>query len=54
MGILNIALSLPQSLAPAIAAPILTLTHSYLVLFTLAAVTTLIGSFIIQPVRSVR
>jgi MFS family permease len=54
MGIINIANTLPQTLAPAIAAPILTLTHSYLVLFVLAGVVTLIGSFIVQPIKSVR
>ena len=54
MGIINISNTLPQTLAPAIAALILTLTHSYLVLFVLAGIVTLIGSFIVQPIKSVR
>jgi MFS family permease len=54
MGIINIDNTLPQSLAPALAAPILATTHSYLVLFVLAGIVTLIGSFVVQPIKSVR
>jgi hypothetical protein len=45
----------PQLLAPVIAAAVLTMTHnSYLVLFALATLITLIGSFIVLPIKSVR
>ena len=54
MGIIGIANTLPGSLGPVIAAPILTATHSYLVLFVLGGFVSLVGSFIIQPVKSVR
>jgi len=54
MGIINIANALPQSLGPALAAPLLAATHSYLVLFVLAGLVTLISSFVAQPIKSVR
>jgi len=54
MGIINIASTLPQSLAPLVAAPVLNLTHSYLVLFLLGAVITLIGAVAIVPIKGIR
>lgn len=54
MGIIGIANTLPGSLGPLVAAPILTLTHSYLVLFVLGGLISLAGSFIVQPIKSVR
>ncbi|BCL83195.1 MFS transporter [Ktedonobacteria bacterium brp13] len=55
LGILNIANSLPQSLAPLMAGIVLSLTHnSYLIMFVMAGLITLAGAFLVQPIRSVR
>lgn len=54
LGVINIANTLPQSLAPLAAAPILNVTHNYALLFVLAAVVALVGAFIVQPIKSVR
>jgi MFS family permease len=54
LGILNIATTLPQSLAPFAAAFCITQFHSYVILFIAAAFLTLLGGFLIQPIKSVR
>lgn len=54
MGIVNIANALPQVFAPAVAAFIITVTHSYLVLFTTGAVVTLLGPLVVSRIKSVR
>jgi MFS family permease len=54
LGVINIANMLPQSLAPLIAAFIITQFHSYTVLFTVAALVTLLSGIVIQPIKSVR
>lgn len=54
MGIINIANTLPQSLAPAAAAFIISASHSYLTLYVTGAVIALIGIFSVLPIKSVR
>jgi MFS family permease len=54
LGIINIANMLPQSLAPLIAAFFITQFHSYTILFTTAALITLLSGIVIQPIKSVR
>ena len=54
LGIINIASTLPQSLAPLLAALIVSQFHSYAVLFTTAALITLLSGILIQPIKSVR
>jgi MFS family permease len=54
MGIFNIANTLPQSLGPAIAALIITTTHSYSVLFAIGTVVVLLGTLAVFPIRAVR
>ncbi len=54
MGIINIANTLPQSLAPVVAAYIISTTHSYFALFTIGAVITLLGILVVRPIKAVR
>jgi MFS family permease len=54
MGIINIANTLPQSLGPAVAAFLITSTHSYLVLFAVGAVITLCAALVVRPIKAVR
>ena len=54
MGIINIANTLPQSLAPALAALIIGTTHSYLVLFLVGAIITALGILSVLPIKAVR
>lgn len=55
LGIFNVANTLPQALAPALGPVILALTGgNYTWLFTVAGCITLLASFTILPVRSVR
>lgn len=54
LGIINIANMLPQSLAPVIAALVIAEFHSYTILFTVAALITLLSGILIQPIKSVR
>jgi hypothetical protein len=54
LGIINIANTLPQSLAPIVAALFITQFHSYPLLFTASALITLLGGILIQPIKSVR
>jgi MFS family permease len=53
LGIINIANSAPQVLAPAIAAPIVSLLGGYPVLYALTALVTLLGGVFIYRVRAV-
>jgi MFS family permease len=54
LGVINIANTLPQSLGPAVAAVIITATHSYLVLFAGGALIALISILCVRPIKSVR
>jgi MFS family permease len=54
MGIVNIANTLPQSLAPAVAAFIISSTHSYFALFAAGTVIMLLGLLVVRPIRAVR
>jgi MFS family permease len=53
LGVINIANSLPQVIAPAIAAPVVKVLGGYPVLYTLAAVVTLAGAVLVKKVRAV-
>ena len=53
LGIINIANSAPQVLAPAIAAPIVTYFGGYPVLFGTVAVVTIAGSILVRKIKSV-
>jgi MFS family permease len=54
MGIVNIANTLPHSLAPVLAGVILALTHSYPILYIAAAIFVLLGIFTVLPIKAVR
>ena len=54
LGIINIANSAPQVLAPALAAPIVAGLGGYPVLYGLTALVTLAGAVLVLPIRSVR
>lgn len=54
LGVLNIASSLPQVLAPAIAAPIVVHLGSYPVLYVVAGAVELAGAVLVYRIRSVR
>lgn len=54
MGIINIANTLPQSLAPAVAAFIISASHSYFALFVTGAIVALLGIFSVLPIKAVR
>lgn len=53
LGIINIASSAPQVLAPAIAAPIVTYFGGYPVLFATVAVVTIAGTILVRKIKSV-
>ena len=53
LGVINIANSLPQVLAPAIAAPVVRVLGGYPVLYGLAAAVTLLGAVLVRQIRSV-
>jgi MFS family permease len=53
LGIINIANSAPQVMAPALAAPIVTGLGGYSVLYGLTAVVTLLGGVLVYRIRSV-
>lgn len=53
LGVINVANSLPQVLAPALAAPIVTYLGGYPVLFTVSAVVGIAGSVLVYRIRSV-
>ncbi len=54
MGIINIANTLPHSLAPVLAGLIFSLAHSYSVLYVAAALFALLGILVVLPIKSVR
>lgn len=53
LGVVNIANSAPQVLAPALAAPLVTTLGGYPVLYGLTAVVTILGSVLVTKIRSV-
>jgi MFS family permease len=53
LGVINIANSLPQVIAPAIAAPVVKLFGGYPVLYALTAAVTLAGAVLVNKVKSV-
>jgi MFS family permease len=54
MGIVNIANTLPHSVAPVLAGFILALTHSYSILYIAATIFVLLGIFTVMPIKAVR
>ena len=54
LGVINIANSLPQVLAPVVAAGVLALGSSYPGLYVLAAAASVIGSVLVRNIRSLR
>jgi MFS family permease len=54
MGIINIANTLPHSVAPVLAGFILAQTHSYSVLYIAATIFVLLGIFTVMPIKAVR
>jgi MFS family permease len=54
MGIVNIANTLPHSVAPVLAGFILVLTHSYSILYIAATIFVLLGIFTVMPIKAVR
>jgi MFS family permease len=54
LGIINIANSAPQVLAPALAAPIVAHLGGYPVLYLVTAVVTILGGVFVYRIRSVR
>jgi MFS family permease len=53
LGVINIANSLPQVLAPALAAPIVKYAGGYPILYGLAAAVTLLGAVLVRQIRTV-
>lgn len=53
LGLINIANTLPQLVAPAIAAPLISSFGGYHALFLTATVATLAGAFLVQPIKGV-
>jgi len=53
LGVINIANSAPQVLAPVIAAPIVTTAMGYTGLYLLTAVITLLSAVLVLPIKSV-
>lgn len=53
LGVINIANSLPQVLAPVLAAPIVTYLGGYPVLYVLSALVGMVGSVLVYRIRSV-
>jgi MFS family permease len=53
LGVINIANSLPQVLAPAVAAPVVRYAGGYPVLYALAAAVTLLGAVLVRQIKSV-
>lgn len=54
LGVLNIAATLPQTIAPAIAGVIVLSFGSYAALFPIGVVIVLVGAFAVIPIKSVR
>jgi MFS family permease len=53
LGVINIANSLPQVIAPVLAAPIVTYLGGYPVLYVLSALVGVAGSVLVYRIRSV-
>ncbi|GAB3822794.1 MFS transporter [Kribbella italica] len=53
LGVINIANSLPQVVAPALAAPIVKYAGGYPVLYALAAAVTLLGAVLVRQIKAV-
>lgn len=53
LGVISIANSLPQVLAPVIAAPVVKYLGGYSVLYGLAAAVTLLGAVLVRQIRTV-
>ena len=53
MGVINIAATLPQAVAPVLLGIIISKTHSYILLFVLAAVFALLASMLIPRIKGV-
>ena len=53
LGVINIANSMPQVLAPVLAAPLVTVLGGYTSLFLATAVITLLGAVAVVPIKSV-
>jgi MFS family permease len=53
LGVINIANSLPQVIAPVIAAPVVKYVGGYPVLYALAAAVTLAGAVLVRNVKLV-
>ncbi len=53
LGVINIANSMPQVLAPVLAAPLVTVLGGYTSLFIAVAVITLLGAVAVVPIKSV-
>ncbi len=54
LGIVNIANTLPQSLAPAVAVFIVSASHSYFALYATGAIILLLGILVVRPIKAVR
>jgi MFS family permease len=54
LGVLNIASSLPQVIAPAIAAPVVTVVGGYTALYLVSAAIEVAGAVLVYRIRSVR
>jgi MFS family permease len=54
LGIVNIANTLPQSLAPAVAVFIISASHSYFALYVTGAIILLLGILVVRPIKAVR
>ncbi|MFL5657826.1 MAG: MFS transporter [Ktedonobacteraceae bacterium] len=54
MGIINIANTLPHSVAPVLAGFMLALTHNYSFLYIAATIFVLLGIFTVMPIKAVR
>lgn len=54
MGVINIANALPQVVGAAIAAVVISVFHSYTLLFLFAAILALLGAVLIQQIKGVR
>ena len=54
LGVINIANALPQVVGSATAALVITVSHSYTILFVLAALLASLGAVLIQQIKSVR
>ncbi|WP_179956890.1 MFS transporter [Amycolatopsis anabasis] len=54
LGVLNLANTASQALAPAIAGAIIATLHSYSVLYLVAGAIALVGALLVRPIRSVR